>query len=121
MFVKFLLAGTGGFVGAVCRYGISVLLKPQSEAFPWATLGINVLGCFLIGLLQPMLRREELLVFVVPGILGGFTTFSAFGHETYELVRRESPGLAVAYVAASVVLGLAAVWLGRFVLAQGIK
>jgi CrcB protein len=121
MFVKFLLAGTGGFVGAVCRYGISVLLRSHSEAFPWATLGINVLGCFLIGLLQPMFRREELLIFVVPGILGGFTTFSAFGHETHELVRRGTAGLAVVYVLSSVVFGLGAVWLGRFVLGQTLK
>ena len=115
MFVRFLLAGTGGLLGSLARYGVSVLFRSQSVTFPWATLGINVLGCFLIGLLQPMIKKEELLIFVVPGLLGGFTTFSAFGHETHELARRGTPGLAVAYVAASVGLGLGAVWLGRLI------
>ena len=114
MLYKALAVGSGGFVGAVCRYLISTAMERYTGTFPWATLGINVLGCLLIGLLHPFVKdRELLLVFLVPGLLGGFTTFSAFGHETHGLVQREAPGLAAIYVAASVLLGLGAVWLGR--------
>ena len=114
MLAKVLAVGAGGFVGAAGRYLISWALQRQTQTFPWATLGINVAGCLLIGLIQPLVKeRELLLVFLVPGILGGFTTFSAFGHETCELAQRGSSGLAAVYVAASVLLGLAAVSLGR--------
>ena len=111
---KLLLAGAGGFLGSVLRYGISLLMVPWTVKFPWATLSINVLGCFLIGLLVPLVEgKPEWLVFVVPGVLGGFTTFSAFGHETHKLVQAGTPLLAGVYVLASVGAGLAAVWLGR--------
>jgi len=111
---KLLLAGAGGFLGSVARYGISVLMAPWTGTFPWATLAINIAGCFLIGLLMPMLeQRPEGVVFVVTGILGGFTTFSAFGHETHRLAQGSNPWMAAVYVAASVGAGLAAVWVGR--------
>ena len=116
MLLKALAVGSGGFVGAVLRYLVSTAMQRYTGTFPWATLGINILGCLLIGLVQPPLDvkgRELYLAFFVPGILGGFTTFSAFGHETHGLVQREAPGLAALYVAASVLLGLGAVWLGR--------
>lgn len=112
---KVLAVGAGGFLGSVLRYLISVATQAWTGSFPWATLGINVLGCLAIGLVQPLVReRQLLLVFLVPGILGGFTTFSAFGHETHALAEGRSPALAVAYVSLSVGLGLGAVWLGRF-------
>ena len=115
MLLKLFLAGAGGFVGAISRYGISQLF-----ASPWATLGVNVAGCLLIGVLQPLLKDRELaLAFLVPGVLGGFTTFSAFGHETHELARQGTPGLAALYVVSSVLLGLGAVWLGRMAKLSG--
>ena len=111
---KVLAVGAGGFIGAVLRYLISLAVSTGTGVFPWATLGINVAGCLAIGLVYPaVLEREVLLVFLVPGILGGFTTFSAFGHETHALAQRGAYGLAAVYVGASVVLGLGAVWLGR--------
>lgn len=111
---KLLLVGAGGFLGSVLRYGLSTLMAPWTSTFPWATLGINVAGCFLIGLLMPWAEgRPDGMVFVITGILGGFTTFSAFGHETHRLATGNSPFLAAAYVVASVGLGLAAVWIGR--------
>ena len=114
MLTRVLAVGAGGFAGAVCRYLLSLALQRQTQAFPWSTLGVNVAGCLLIGLVHPWVKdREVLLVFLVPGLLGGFTTFSAFGHETHGLVERGAPGLAAAYVAASLLLGLGAVWLGR--------
>jgi len=112
--VKLLLVGAGGFVGSVLRYGLSVLLQGYCGTFPWATLAVNVSGCFLIGLALPWLEgRPQWLVFLVPGVLGGSTTFSAFGHETHKLAQGPAPLLAVFYVLASVGIGLGAVWVGR--------
>lgn len=111
---EFLLVGAGGFVGAAVRYGVSLAMLRWTGTFPWATLAINILGCFLIGLLMPVVEHRPLwLVLVVPGLLGGFTTFSAFGHETWRLAEGGKAALAAVYVAASVGIGLAAVWGGR--------
>lgn len=111
---EFLLVGAGGFLGAVLRYGVSLGMLRWCGAFPWATLSINVLGCLLIGALMPAVEGKPYwLLFLVPGLLGGFTTFSAFGHETWRLVQNGTPVLAAVYVAGSVVAGLGAVWLGR--------
>jgi len=111
---EFLLVGAGGFVGAAARYGVSLAMQRWTGTFPWATLSINVAGCFLIGFLMPAVEhRPSALLFVVPGILGGFTTFSSFGHETWKLAEGGRAVLAAVYVAASVGAGLAAVWGGR--------
>jgi CrcB protein len=110
-----LLAGAGGFLGAAARYGLGMALKPWTTSFPWHTLAINLLGCFLIGLLSPLVgHRPSWLIFVIPGILGGFTTFSAFGYETVKLAEGGRGLVAVVYVVASVGLGLLAVWGARF-------
>src|SRR5438477_12160313 len=112
---ELLLAGLGGFLGAATRYGISMAMKSWTATFPWHTLTINLAGCFLIGLLMPLVgHRPYWFVFVVPGILGGFTTFSAFGYETLKLAQAGRPLLAVIYVGASVGVGLGAVWGARF-------
>jgi CrcB protein len=111
---EFLLVGVGGFLGAMARYGVSMAMSRWSGTFPWATLSINVAGCFLIGLLMPVVEQRPLwLALVVPGVLGGFTTFSAFGHETWRLADGGRAAFAAIYVAASLGLGLAAVWGGR--------
>jgi fluoride exporter len=112
---EFLLVGVGGFVGAAARYGVSLAMARWTGTFPWATFSINVAGCFLIGLLMPAVEQKPLwLAFVVPGLLGGFTTFSAFGHETWRLAEGGRAVLGAVYVAASVGLGLGAVWGGRW-------
>jgi CrcB protein len=79
---------------------------------------INVTGCLVIGGLVPWMEGDPPMssdgrVFLVVGILGGYTTFSAFGYETNRLLRNNQSGLALTYVAASLILGLGAVWLGR--------
>lgn len=114
-----LLVALGGAIGAVSRHLLGSWLLPIStqHRFPLGTLAVNVLGCFLIGLLAAILQRhapadQTLRPFLITGILGGFTTFSAFGLETFELIRRGDPATALLYVAASVVLGLLAVWGG---------
>jgi fluoride exporter len=119
-----LFVALGGAAGAVLRYQVGRLfthwLGPNA-AFPWATLTINVTGSLLMGLLAGWLARQgsdvvgggetwRLLIGV--GLLGGYTTFSAFSLELMLLVERGQPGLAALYAAASVIPGLAALWLG---------
>ena len=109
---RFLLVGAGGALGAVARYAVS-LLGARWPGFPAATLAVNVVGCLAIGVLGSTLTSENARLFLLTGILGGFTTFSAFGLETQTLASEGKPGLAALYVAVSVSAGLGAVWLGR--------
>jgi CrcB protein len=117
--LKALLVGFGGFVGSVGRYWLSGLVQDRlPESFPWGTLAVNVCGCFAIGVLSELAETRSLLTpdtraLLMVGVIGGFTTFSAFGNETMNLIRDRDATLAVANVAAHLVLGLAAVWLGR--------
>ena len=117
--VKLLLVGAGSFLGGIARYALSGLVQRWAGAgFPWGTLAVNVTGCFAIGAVLHLVEDRAMLgpdarVFLVVGILGGFTTFSAFGWETFELLRANQPGLALVNAAGSVTAGLAAVWLGR--------
>jgi CrcB protein len=113
----FLLVGLGGALGSIARYGVGLALP--SIGFPYATLAVNVIGCFGIGLALPTMDRAvalppDLRLLIVVGFLGGFTTFSAFGNETIALLRA-GPGAALLNIAAHLLLGLAAVVLGRVV------
>ena len=116
---KLFLIGAGGFIGSVLRYVISGFAQTlsQSIAFPYGTLAVNVLGCFCIGFLSEIFDARSLIgpdtrAFLVVGILGGFTTFSAFGNETMNLIREGEATLALMNVGAQLLLGLGAVWLG---------
>jgi|TARA_B100000315_G_scaffold248328_1_gene278082 CrcB protein len=107
----------GGAIGAICRYALSVLLVSAGR-FPWATLGINIAGSFLIGVCWGAWFNESWFqawgrLFLVVGVLGGFTTFSAFSLETVALVEGGRPITAAVYVLASVVLCVIAAWLGQ--------
>jgi len=106
------MIGIGGGLGALARYGLAGLVQGRGATFPWGTLAVNVAGCFLIGALFERVSADA-RAFVVIGVLGGFTTFSAFGHETMELLRGGQAPLALANVALNVFLGLGAVLLGR--------
>jgi CrcB protein len=115
-----LLVGLGGFVGSVLRYLASGYVQQSTKSidFPYGTLAVNVIGCFVIGFLAQLAEARgvftsELRLFVFVGILGGFTTFSSFGNETLNLARDSQMMNAVANIGANVVLGLFAVWLGR--------
>ena len=111
--MSWLLAFLGGGLGALGRYGLALILPRAGEGCPWATLGANLIGSFLIGLIAARVMADETWrVFVVVGLLGGFTTFSAFSYETVGLLQQREIGLAFAYVGASVVLGLGLCWLG---------
>ena len=117
--IKLLLIGTGGFLGSVLRYLVSgsVQAASQSVAFPYGTLAVNVIGCFFIGFLSELAESRSLFspdtrAFLVVGILGGFTTFSAFGNETMSLLRDGERTLAMMNVGAQLLFGIGAVWLG---------
>ena len=117
-----LLIGIGGFIGSVFRYLASgyVQQATKSVGFPYGTLAVNVVGCFVIGFLTQLAEgrgifTSEARAFIFVGILGGFTTFSSFGNETLNLARDSQMMSALANVGANVVIGLFAVWLGRTV------
>ncbi len=114
-----LLVGLGGFLGAVARYKLGgyILHLTAQGRFPFGTFTVNVLGCLVVGLLAGVAERYQVIgpdarLFLFTGVLGGFTTFSAFGLETVNLIRRGDLGTAVLYAGGSVVLGITAVWLG---------
>jgi CrcB protein len=115
---RVLLVALGGALGSVLRYltGVGVA-RLAGLAFPWGTLLVNVVGSFAIGLAAARLAGVELRLFVITGVLGGFTTYSAFNEETLAAWRAGSPGVAVAYVAATVIVclvaGLGGAALGR--------
>ena len=117
---KLFLAGIGGFIGSTFRYAVTGFVQNWSRSidFPYGTLAVNLIGCFIIGFLSQLAESRgvftaESRTFVFIGILGGFTTFSAFGNETMTLWRDGQNTLALANVAAHLVLGLGAVWIGR--------
>jgi fluoride exporter len=102
------LVGAGGALGSVLRYGVSLAgLALFGAGFPWGTLAVNIVGSAVIGALAAIGVEGQARALLVPGFLGGFTTFSAFSLEATFLWDR-SPALAAGYVVLSVGLGLAA-------------
>ncbi len=122
MLSNFLIVGIGGAIGSMMRHGAGLLfLKAGWTNFPWSTLTINLLGSFCIGLIVGWLAdvqnwSEEIRLFAVVGILGGFTTFSAFSLESVLLFERGQYLYAAFYVAASVILSIATTFLGLFLI-----
>ena len=117
--LKLILIGAGGFFGAILRYlGSGLGERLTSNALlPYGTMTVNLIGCVGIGLVAGLAEHRGVFSqstreFLTIGLLGGFTTFSAFGHETYELVRRGQMTLAGTNVLLQVAAGIAGVWLG---------
>ncbi len=110
--MRLLLVAVGGALGSVARYGVGGLACRYGLSFPWGTLAVNVVGGLLMGALMGRLPREDVRVFAAVGVLGGFTTFSAFSLESVQLIERRELGVAAGYVAASVALSIAAVFVG---------
>ena len=115
-----LLVGSGGFIGSVARYLLSGMVTQATAAsrFPFGTLTVNTVGCVCIGVLSGIAEQSGAFspgtrVLLFTGILGGFTTFSAFAFETYFLGREHSWLFAGANIGSQVVLGLVAVWVGH--------
>ena len=110
----------GGALGSVFRYLVGTWAQTASKSinFPYGTLVVNLLGCFVIGVLSQLAETRgvftsEARAFVFIGILGGFTTFSSFGNDTVNLLHDGETSNALANVGANVIFGLILVWWGR--------
>jgi len=119
---SFLLVAAGGAIGASLRHGAGLLGARHFLAnWPWATFSVNLLGGFAMGLVAGWLARrtngaaEEVRLFLATGVLGGFTTFSAFSLETMNMLRSGETAKAAAYALLSVVLSVAALGLGLWI------
>jgi len=115
MLKNLLLVGLGGSIGSMARYAVSLLIR--SKSFPYATLSVNVIGSFIIGVVFAMSIKEAGLsnnwrLFLATGICGGFTTFSAFSLENMELLQNGKIGMALSYIIFSILLGIIATFLG---------
>ncbi|HOF00970.1 MAG TPA: fluoride efflux transporter CrcB [Spirochaetota bacterium] len=121
--MKYLYIFLGGGIGAVSRFVLSSFIYNLSgKLFPIGTLTVNLTGCFVIGFLYNIFARftfnPDIRLFVFVGLLGGFTTFSSFGLETFEFVKQAEYGRAVANVALSNILGIILVFGGFYLSRQ---
>lgn len=117
MLRQLLLVALGGALGSAMRYLTAILLaRHYTGSIPLATLVVNILGCFLIGLLIGLCSETTYLrLLFITGFCGGFTTFSTFTAESYVMFREGAYGLALLYIAGSVLIGLLALWVGLYV------
>ncbi|WP_447963168.1 fluoride efflux transporter CrcB [Nitrospira sp. Ecomares 2.1] len=116
---QLLWIGLGGFLGSIGRFVVAGFFNRliPTLAFPIGTLAVNILGCFLIGLLHGVAESRNILgtdtrIFLFIGVLGGFTTYSTFGFESLALLKDGAMLKASANIIIHVFVGLAAVWLG---------
>jgi CrcB protein len=121
--LNLMLVAAGGAFGAVCRYFLGVrLFKAFGPGLPYGTFAANLLGGLLMGILVGVLAlrggadQEKWRLLLGVGVLGGFTTFSAFSLETYLMIERRTYGVAAAYSLASVTLSIGALFLGLFLM-----
>ena len=116
--VKLLLIGLAGFIGTLGRYWLSgVVARRYGETFPLGTLVVNLIGCFLVGLLFYLMQERYLVnqnirTIILIGLLGGFTTFSSLGLQTFTLLQDNEVALAALNLVASNLIGLLLVWAG---------
>ena len=111
--------GAGSLLGGAARYLVSLAMKGVSKGFPWATLVVNLVGCFLIGLLWGVFSKNgtegsNWELFLTVGLCGGFTTFSTFSKEALMMLQSGNIWGFAGYVAISVIAGIALVALGYF-------
>lgn len=110
--IDFLLVGLGGALGSMLRYGMTLLCAAFNLSGNVATLAVNVLGSFLIGLLTGCCKDGSMLLLLTVGLCGGFTTFSTFSMQNVRLLQDGKIGLAAIYILATVVLCVIMAWLG---------
>lgn len=121
MIKMILLVGAGGFVGSIARFLSSQLIvRYYPSSFPWGTLTVNVVGCFLIGVIYAFSEKGNLLspemrLLLATGFCGGFTTFSSFAYESIALMKDGELFYTFLYVAASIVIGFMAAYVGVFI------
>lgn len=111
--MRFLWIGLAGAIGAIARYSIG--LSVDQSRFPWATMGINLSGAFLLGFFLAVALGHLPVSVMTPiavGLIGGFTTFSTFTWEAFTMSRTGRPGPALIYIAVSVCGGILAAWAG---------
>jgi CrcB protein len=114
------VVGAGSFIGGAVRYLVSLVMNGIGKGFPWATLAVNLVGCFLIGLLWSVFSKNATggggwALFLTVGLCGGFTTFSTFSKEALMMLQAGNVWGFVGYVAISVVVGIALVALGYII------
>ena len=115
MLKNFLLVGLGGCLGSMLRYAVSHIFR--SNHFPLATLVVNIIGSLIIGVIIGMSIKDLNFsqgwkLFLVTGICGGFTTFSAFSAENLQMLQNGKYLLSITYICSSIIMGIAAAWLG---------
>jgi fluoride exporter len=113
----FLTVALGGAIGSAARHGVNLIAGQLGSTFPYGTFAVNILGSFVMGLLAAILTTkfagaEALRLFLLTGVLGGFTTFSAFSLDAFNLFQQGQSGTALAYVLASVILSILALVAG---------
>ena len=112
-----LVIGIGSFIGGISRYLLTQLIQSKFlSTFPFGTLSVNIIGCFIIGIVFGLSERGSLSmewrIFLATGVAGGFTTFSSFSNETISMLRDGQYWLAFGYIASSVIIGLMATFAG---------
>lgn len=117
MLESMIIAGIGGFFGTCARYLTGIAAKKMfGTSYPFGTLAVNVIGCFLIGIFFGLWEQHEIdpamKYLLITGFCGGYTTFSSFSHDTYTMIRKGEWWKALLYVCPSVILGILMVWLG---------
>ncbi|KPL79376.1 hypothetical protein ADN00_02760 [Ornatilinea apprima] len=121
---QIIVIGLGGFLGAIMRYGLSSFVQSalRNVNFPYGTLIVNLLGCFIIGLLSALAELRpfppELRTFLMVGLLGAFTTFSTFSNESFNLLRGGENSLCLINIGMHLLAGLGMVWMGRLLAGQ---
>ena len=128
-FITVTLIGLGGGCGTLVRWGLESAYPAQATSLPWTTMGINVLGAGLLGALLSWLAhsgpdqgwRRRVRLTLGTGLLGGFTTYSAFSVETVTLIRTGTPWLGLAYVLFSLVAGVFAAGLGDLIVTTMVR
>lgn len=114
--VQFLLVFIGGGLGSLSRFGIAKAVAPYTPIFPYATLLANILSCILLGFLMQLSLRNQIddtyKWLIMTGFCGGFSTFSTFSGETFQLFQNGNIVLAMLNIIGSIVICLLAIWLG---------